>query len=42
MKQSLLKTVCGTPGYCAPEVLKNSTYSRAVDMWAIGVIIYIL
>ncbi|XP_025078236.1 calcium/calmodulin-dependent protein kinase type IV-like isoform X2 [Pomacea canaliculata] len=35
-------TVCGTPGYCAPEILKGGRYTPAVDMWAIGVIAYIL
>ncbi|KAK2166756.1 hypothetical protein NP493_1303g00033 [Ridgeia piscesae] len=38
----LLQTVCGTPGYCAPEVLKSTSYGKAVDIWAVGVIIYIL
>ncbi|XP_039257436.2 calcium/calmodulin-dependent protein kinase type IV-like [Styela clava] len=37
-----LKTVCGTPGYVAPEVLLGKKYGSAVDMWAIGVITYIL
>jgi len=39
----LMKTACGTPGYVAPEILKNKGYdSGAVDMWSVGVILYIL
>lgn len=37
-----LPTHCGTPGYMAPEILQHQTYSSAVDMWALGVITYIL
>jgi serine/threonine protein kinase len=32
----------GTRGYLAPEMLKRRTYSEAVDMWAFGVIAYVL
>jgi calcium/calmodulin-dependent protein kinase I len=39
---TLMSTACGTPGYVAPEVLKNEPYDRAVDMWSLGVILYIL
>jgi hypothetical protein len=37
-----LKTQCGTPGYVAPEILLDQPYGKAVDMWAIGVIMYVL
>ncbi|XP_073511250.1 calcium/calmodulin-dependent protein kinase type IV-like isoform X2 [Phyllobates terribilis] len=40
--QIAMKTVCGTPGYCAPEILQGSPYGPEVDMWSVGVITYIL
>ncbi|VDP31379.1 unnamed protein product [Schistosoma margrebowiei] len=32
----------GTPGYLSPEVLRKEPYGKAVDVWACGVILYIL
>ena len=32
----------GTPGYLSPEVLRKEAYGKAVDIWACGVILYIL
>ncbi|XP_016345985.1 calcium/calmodulin-dependent protein kinase type IV-like [Sinocyclocheilus anshuiensis] len=40
--QVTMKTVCGTPGYCAPEILRGCAYGPEVDMWSVGVITYIL
>lgn len=41
-KGLLTKTACGTPGYVAPEILHMHRYNAQVDMWAVGVILYIL
>lgn len=35
-------TVCGTPTYVAPEILSEIGYGLEVDMWACGIITYIL
>jgi calcium/calmodulin-dependent protein kinase I len=37
-----LETACGTPGYVAPEILRNERYGKEVDIWSLGVIFYIL
>jgi calcium/calmodulin-dependent protein kinase I len=40
----LMHSACGTPGYVAPEVLRNEStgYGKEVDMWSIGVILYVI
>lgn len=35
-------TVCGTTDYFAPETLRQTGHNRAVDWWALGVMIYIM
>eukprot|EP00282_Hemiselmis_andersenii_P024139 CAMPEP_0172014946 /NCGR_PEP_ID=MMETSP1041-20130122/10213_1 /TAXON_ID=464988 /ORGANISM="Hemiselmis andersenii, Strain CCMP439" /LENGTH=412 /DNA_ID=CAMNT_0012669765 /DNA_START=43 /DNA_END=1278 /DNA_ORIENTATION=+ len=37
-----LHALCGSPGYIAPEVIKEEPYGTAVDIWSLGVNLYIL
>ncbi|XP_028409605.1 serine/threonine-protein kinase D3-like isoform X2 [Dendronephthya gigantea] len=40
-EKSFRRSVVGTPAYLAPEVLRNRGYNRSIDMWSVGVIIYV-
>ncbi|KAG5681214.1 hypothetical protein PVAND_010668 [Polypedilum vanderplanki] len=37
-----LYAVCGTPTYVAPEILMETGYGLKIDVWAAGIILYIL
>ena len=38
----IMATACGTPGYVAPEVLAQKPYGKAVDVWSIGIMPYLV
>ncbi len=42
MEEPVARSFLGTRGYLAPEMLQRRDYSRAVDTWALGVIVFVL
>ncbi|KAK3096801.1 hypothetical protein FSP39_003437 [Pinctada imbricata] len=39
---NMMQDFCGTPIYMSPEIIDNKSYSQQCDVWAMGVIMYIL
>jgi len=35
-------TVLGTMGYCAPEIISHKPYTYSVDIWSLGVLLYVI
>ncbi|KAJ3341846.1 hypothetical protein HDU93_003967 [Gonapodya sp. JEL0774] len=42
LQDDLLSTWCGSPAYMAPELVKSQKYDEKVDMWSLGVVLYVL
>ncbi|XP_022240643.1 serine/threonine-protein kinase D1-like [Limulus polyphemus] len=40
-ERSFRRSLVGTPAYLAPEVVRNKGYNRSLDMWSVGVILYV-
>lgn len=39
---TMMTTCCGSIPYCAPEVLSGQNYTKAADIWSMGIILYAL
>lgn len=37
---NMIETLCGTPLYMAPEIMKKNKYTTKSDLWSVGVILY--
>ncbi|KAG9406437.1 Calcium/calmodulin-dependent protein kinase type IV [Aphanomyces cochlioides] len=42
LHDSQTRSFLGTRGYLAPEMLRRQSYSKSIDVWALGVIVYVL
>lgn len=42
MSDSVAHSFLGTRGYLAPEMLQRNSYNKAIDIWALGIIVFVL
>jgi serine/threonine protein kinase len=42
MSESVTRSFLGTRGYLAPEMLQRHNYDKAIDIWALGIIAFVL
>jgi len=42
MTESVARSFLGTRGYLAPEMLQRDAYDKAIDVWALGIIVFVL
>lgn len=42
MNESVARSFLGTRGYLAPEMLQRSAYDKSIDVWALGIIVFVL
>jgi len=41
-ENGLMKSQCGTAFYLAPEIARNLDYGKPVDLWACGIVLYVM
>ena len=40
--KSSVVSICGTPNYISPEVIDRDSHTSAVDVWGVGVIVFLM